>query len=179
MSDRKTEEGNPKKTAGFRGSPKLTPELTEEICRRVRRCCWRETACASVGISSRTLRIWLRQAVQDFDQGLDTRFTRLSAALDEAESHAEVQLTMAVMRGAMKDPRSALQLMAVRYRDRWAINARASAEDVRNAIDSELERLLDIAAEALGQEASRKLLAAIVGKRGREETESPSGEPIH
>lgn len=103
--------------------PKLTPELTEQIAARLKAGNFRETACASVGIASRTLRIWLRQAAKDNEAGLETRFTKLSEALDVAEGDAEhIALQMARKSGA-KDWRFWTWWLEHKCNRRWGYKA--------------------------------------------------------
>jgi hypothetical protein len=87
---------------GHRGHPKLNDQLIEDITARLKAGNFRETACASVGIASRTLRIWLKRAAKDREDGIESRFTKLSEALDRAEGDAE-HIAVQMARKAGKD----------------------------------------------------------------------------
>lgn len=100
---------------------KLTPERHAKLLQLVRSGATRESACAAVRISSRTLREWLSAA-----QGEDAS-GELQAFADEfheAESAAELRLSLTIQQAAKEDWRAAAWFMERRYRRDWAFTAK-------------------------------------------------------
>lgn len=103
---------------GRTGTPKLTPELVERITVLLRRGLYRETACATVGISSRTLRHWLQRASEGGPHS--ARFRRFAEAIEKAEAEAEGIAAAAIMKAGMEDWRALAWILERRGRQRYS-----------------------------------------------------------
>ena len=143
-------------SSGHRGAPKLTDSLIEQLTARLKAGNFRETACASVGIASRTLRIWLRQAREDTAAGKETRFTRLSAALDEAEGDAEHIAVQMARRAGKEDWRFWTWWLEHKCNKRWGYKAALSV-----TLERDRERLLEAAERCLPEVQFNRLLMEI------------------
>jgi hypothetical protein len=143
-------------TAGFNGSPKLTDELTTKIAARLKAGNFRETACASVGVSSRSLRKWLRQAVEDKAAGKTTRFTTLADALDEAEGDAEHIAVQMARKAGKEDWRFWCWWLEHKCNKRWGYKA-----EVRVTLERDRERMLELAERTLHPEQYERLLVEL------------------
>ena len=111
--------------AARRGPPtKLTPEVGDKIIALVRRGSHRDTACATVGVSSRTLRRWLRRASEGGPHSL--RYKRFAEAMDKAEAEAEAITLSAIVHAGKEDWRALAWILERRGPQRW--NSRRAAE---------------------------------------------------
>lgn len=114
-------------TTGPGYPPKLTPDVQKRICDLVRTGNYRETACAAVGIASRTLRVWLRKASEaeakaDAGQELteaDKRHLEFAEALDAAEAEGEARDVMLIGKAASLDWKAAAWRLERRGSKRW------------------------------------------------------------
>lgn len=155
--------------------PKLTPELTEQICARLKAGNFRETACAAVGIASRTLRIWLRQAAQDRVDKRATRYTKFADALDAAESEAE-HLAIQRARIAGKDDwRFWTWWLEHKHNKRWGFKAALSV-----VLEDDREKLLTAAERVLAPDQYRKLLVELAASDSDDDpaSEAASAEDV-
>jgi transposase-like protein len=125
----------------YRGSgapTRLTPEISDRIVALVRRGSYRETACAAVGVSSRTLRRWLQRAR---DGGPHSqRYKRFAEAVDRAEAEAESIAAAAIIQAGKEDWRALAWILERRGPQRW------NPKHARKAATETQETLADIMA---------------------------------
>jgi hypothetical protein len=123
---------------------KLTPQQ-QQIVDRVEAGNFRETACASAGVSTSTLRSWLRKGAKGKQP-----FKSFSEALDRAEADSEAAVAEKLAEMALKDPKTAVAFLERRWRERWG----------RQDLDmkKELQRLVDIIAEECSHKAFTRIL---------------------
>jgi hypothetical protein len=96
---------------------KLTPKLLAEILRNMRTCAYRETACAAVGIDSKTLRNWLKLAKRG--GASNAIYRTFAAGLEEAEAQAEIVDLTFISMAAKADWRAAAWRLARKSPERW------------------------------------------------------------
>lgn len=158
--------------------PKFTTELATKFVDIVRRGNFRETACAQVGITSRTLRNWLSAAAKG-----DERYAQFVAELDAAEAEAESTMVLAVRKAGLSDWRAAAWYLERRGAKRWGFKAQ-----VEFSVQEELSRILDVVEQQLGSEAASRIFGALTDGAtsagaargaGQEESGPGPGEPIN
>lgn len=141
---------------------KLTPEVQEAICLSLRLGNFRETAAAQAGVSSRTLRNWLRAAAE----GKDPVYVAFAQALDLAEATGETRDVAKMRQAGGEDWRSIAWRLERRFPKRWGARLNVT-------LTEELEKLVRIAERVLDDASFGKLLEAIASEqeRGSEEPE--------
>lgn len=158
--------------------PKFTKALAAKFVDIVRKGNFRETACAQVGITSRTLRNWLSQAAKG-----NRRYTGFVRDLDNAEAEAESAMVVSVRKAGMSDWRAAAWYLERRGAKRWGFKAQ-----VEHSVEEELSRYLDVIEQELGSEAAARIFARLTdgavsegAPRGVREAEGSegSGQPVH
>jgi len=134
----------------------LSPELGDRILALVRRGSHRETACATVGISPRTLQSWLERAKQGGPYS--ARYKRFADAMDKAEAEAESFTLSAIVLAGKQDWRALAWVLERRGAQRW--NSKRAAEkkdDSRKGTLSDLIALrLERADEAPGEDTEEE-----------------------
>lgn len=119
--------------------PKLTPKVQETICRYISAGSFRETACAAAGIDSRTLRKWLKKAVDDDARGEETDHTRFRDAIDLAGAAAEARDVAHITKAGAEDWRALAWILERRGAKRWSFKAAelaaGGAEDRTGAVN--------------------------------------------
>jgi hypothetical protein len=154
---------------------KLTPETHAKIVSLIRAGNFRETAAASAGIDSSTLRDWLRRGAKG-----EEPYATLSRDLDVAEADAEVRDVLIIGKAAGKDWRAAQWRLAVRSPERWAKAARVelSGRD-GGAIRFDATKLTDaeLLAIATGAGAGGAGAAEAPGEDGEPSLVRDEGEP--
>ncbi len=110
---------------------KLTPEVHDKIVGAVRLGCYRETAAASAGIRSATLRDWLKRGARAAASGrvskADKIYVELLHAIEQAEAEAEVLDLAKITAAATNDWRAAAWKLARLYPDRYSERRSAGA----------------------------------------------------
>ncbi len=152
------------KQPGPGADTKLTPEVQEKICLQLRLGNFRETAAASAGVSSRTLRNWLKAAAE----GKDPVYVKFARELELAEAAGETRDVAKMAKAGGEDWRSIAWRLERRYPKRWG-------QQLNITITEELDKLLRIAERTLDDDSFGKLLAAITSaseSRGTEEPEA-------
>lgn len=147
------------------GEPKFTAELRQKIVAVVARGNFRDTACATAGISSRTLRTWLSYAanpglIPPGHHAAHDDYLQFERELEQAEAEAEVAIVDGMTEAAKKDWRASAWLLEHRASKRWGYKAQ-----VEFTIDEALEAVLDDCATLFGPEAAVKLFGAIASRR--------------
>ncbi len=142
----------------------LTRGIQERICAFIRAGSYIETACAAVGIPSRTLRAWLTRGAEASEAGRTNRYTAFADALREAEAAAEVRGIGLISKAAKADWRAAAHFLERRHGRRWG-------QQVNVKVEAELEKFLGTAERVLEGEAFERLLEALAAEAGPEETE--------
>lgn len=94
---------------------KFNEDVAQKILAAVELGAYRKTAAKNAGVPYRTLVQWLTDAKKRPRSELG----RFRAALDEAESKAEMRLTSVAYAAAVRDPDYALRFLSVRWRKRW------------------------------------------------------------
>jgi hypothetical protein len=102
---------------------RLTPEIGDKIIALVRRGAHRETACASAGISKRTLEMWLERAKGGPHS---TRYKRFAEALAKVEADTESVAVSAIIFAGKQDWRALAWVLERRGAQRW--NSKRAAE---------------------------------------------------
>lgn len=92
----------------------LTDERREKILQLIRAGNYRETACAAVGIDSRTMRIWLKRGAKG-----EKPYASFCAAMEEAEASAEARHVLTLTSASKEDWRAAAWILSRKYSDRW------------------------------------------------------------
>ena len=118
---------------------KLTEERTTRLVELLRGGHTRESACASVGINSLTLRRWLAAA----DNG-DAVFIDFAKAVHEAEANIEQNAVTRILEHGDKDWRALAWWLEKRHPNRWG---QGKVEAAR--IEAEREALLDAVVRTL------------------------------
>ncbi len=134
---------------------RLTPDLGNRIISLVRRGAHRETACASAGVTRRTLEMWLERAKGGPHS---TRYKRFAEALDKAEAETESVAVSAIIVAGKQDWRALAWVLERRGAQRW--NSKRAAEkkdESRKGTLSDLIALrLESADEATAEEVATK-----------------------
>lgn len=138
------------KAHGPGADTKLTPEVRTKILESLRRGNFRETAAAAAGVSSRTLRNWLRAAAA----GVDPVYVSFARELELAEAIGETKDVAKLARAGGEDWRSIAWRLERRYPKRWG-------QRLNITINEELEKLLRAAEGVLDDAAFGQLLQAL------------------
>jgi hypothetical protein len=97
---------------------KLTEEISTKIVALVRAGNYRETSCAAVGITPKTLRNWLHRSSQGGRR--NAAYIKFAEDLEKAEAHAEALDNQRVSKAAEAgDWRAAAWRLARKRPDRW------------------------------------------------------------
>jgi hypothetical protein len=94
---------------------KLTPEVHDKIVKLVRAGNYRETACAAAGITSRTMRDWMKLG----DSGLEP-YEAFLRDVDQAEAEAEARDVTQIAKASADDWRAAAWRLERKSHERWA-----------------------------------------------------------
>lgn len=133
---------------------RYSDRVHRDIVRLIQAGNYRETACAAVGISSRTLRRWLRAGAAG-----DERYMRLADDMATAESKAEARDLMVIGAAAGNpqapgDWRASAWRLERRYPHRYG-------QQIKVAVAGELEKFFRILDEVLDRESLQKVYHAI------------------
>jgi transposase-like protein len=109
---------------------KLTPQQ-QQIVDRVEAGNFRETACASAGVSTSTLRAWLRKGAKGKQP-----FKSFSEALDMAEANSEVAVAEKLAEMAENNLQAAVAFLERRFRERWGKQDADAAKDMVRLLDA-------------------------------------------
>ncbi len=129
---------------------KLTPEIQEQICLSLRLGNFRETAAAAAGVSSRTLRNWLRLAAAN----KDPVYVKFAKALELAEALGETRDVAKMAKAGGEDWRSIAWRLERRFSKRWG-------QHINISLTEEIDKMLRLAEKVLDDDAFGKLLEAI------------------
>lgn len=152
------------KAPGRGPDTKLTPEVQEAICLQLRLGNFRETAAAAAGVSSRTLRNWIKAAAA----GKDPVYVRFAKAMEEAEAIGETRDVAKMAKAGGEDWRSIAWRLERRFPKRWG-------QRLNISLTEEMEKLIRVAERVLDDDNFGKLLEAVVAERenrGTEEAEA-------
>lgn len=75
----------------------LSPELTEVVCTSLRAGNYLETAAASAGVTSRSLRLWVQKGHDARKRKVRNRYRRFLDAIEKAQADGEVSHVKAVV----------------------------------------------------------------------------------
>jgi transposase-like protein len=109
---------------------KLTPQQ-QQIVDRVEAGNFRETAAASAGVSTNTLRAWLRKGAKGKQP-----FKSFSDALDMAEANSEVAVAEKLAEMAENNLQAAVAFLERRFRERWGKQDADAAKDMVRLLDA-------------------------------------------
>ena len=131
---------------------KLTPEVHDRIVGAIRLGCYRETAAASAGIRSATLREWLKRGARAVAGGKGKKgeriYVELLHAIEQAEAEAEVLDLAKITAAATNDWRAAAWKLArlhpERYGERRSAGAAPPEESEPSAADAPVVRLYPV-----------------------------------
>jgi len=129
------------------------PGIGETICKILKRGNFREMACAQVGITSQTLRNWIRRGV-----GADGAepFVQFVIDLEKAEAEGEDLLLMGMRRAGKDDWRSYAWILERLGSQRWGYKAQTQVD-----VQKELSRILEKVQKVLGADAAARVFAAL------------------
>lgn len=82
--------------------PKLTPELSKEICGYIGQGLTKKTAIDACGICESTFYAWLRQGEADLEDGKNNKFTQFLQSIKKAETKDKLG-RLKVIRDAASD----------------------------------------------------------------------------
>lgn len=176
---------------------KFTKERTRKLIKLLRAGNYKETACQAVGISSRTLRDWMK-----YGESLDApeKYATFAREVREAEAGAEEIAVSALMTAGTPPPETqcaacggVCQLCAKqrgfdwrameawlkrRHADRWGdqIQMRIQKE-VTEAVDGEQDRILNAVERACARTNAPLVLGAILDELEREASAPPLEVP--
>lgn len=134
-----------------RGRPsKLTDELQEKLCDRLRQGNYYEAACGAVGIEYQTFRNWMQRG----EQAKSGKYFEFFEAVTRAEYEAEARMVEMWQAQMPEDWRAARDFLARRYPERWlnrerlehsgpdggAIEISAARQELDARLDSLAER---------------------------------------
>lgn len=146
----------------------FTLELAATICKVIRRGNFREMACAQVGISSQTLRNWLRRGAAG-----EEPFAQFSLDLLLAESVSEDALITGIRLQGQKDWKALAWIAERAYSQRWGYKAQAQVD-----VQKEVARVLETIHKVLGPEDATRVFTALVDSEpGALPDPSDSGRP--
>ena len=100
--------------------PKLTPELSKEICGYIAQGLTKKTAIDACGICESTFYAWIRQGEADLAAGKKNRFTQFLQSIKKAETKDKLS-RLKVIRDAAADGtwQAAAWELERRYRDEY------------------------------------------------------------
>jgi hypothetical protein len=107
---------------------KLTPQITEEITKRLRVGCYAKMAAAAIGVPERSYYNWLERG-QKAEKLAETGkkipetekiFWQFWQSVQQAEAEAEVTIVAMIFDQAKTDWRAGLEILARKYPERWA-----------------------------------------------------------
>lgn len=145
-----------------------TPELGANLCRVLARGNFREMACAQVGITTQTLRNWLRRGVAGEEQ-----FAELLLNVEKAESTSEDLLVTGIQAAGKQDWRALAWILERLASQRWGYKAQAQVD-----VQKELNRILEKIQKVLGADDAARVFAALAdGESGAVPDELDRGRP--
>lgn len=128
-----------------------TPELGSNLCKVLARGNFREMACAQVGISTQTLRNWLRRGVEGEEQ-----FAELLLNVENAEAQSEDLLITGIQAAGKQDWRALAWILERLASQRWGYKAQAQVD-----VQKELNRILEKIQKVLGADDAARVFAAL------------------
>lgn len=142
--------------AGYGPTPKLNDKVADQICSLVRAGAFLETAAASVGLPSRTIRIWMRRGREDLKNAHPkTRYAKFATKMIQASADFELSAEQLMSVAAHTDWRAAAELLKCRFPSRWN-------PSVRVTLESELDRLEKTLERTLSADDVRRVMEALV-----------------
>jgi len=129
------------------------PGIGETICKILRRGNFREMACAQVGITSQTLRNWLRRGV---GPGAEEPFIQLVMDVERAEAEGEDLLITGIRRAGSTDWRALAWIAERLASQRWGYKAQAQVD-----VQKEIGRVLEKIQQVLGADDAARVFAAL------------------
>lgn len=145
--------------------PRLDAKMEERLLALLRAGVPKEVACAGVGISSRTLRIWMERA-----RSGEKRYQDFATNAEQASAEAQSSILVKIRQAGNKDWRALAWFMERVFSERYGYKAQ-----VQVSVEQQLERFLDVAETTLGAENAAKLFAAIAGEPSEEAASETSG----
>ncbi|HUU94479.1 MAG TPA: hypothetical protein VM487_01970 [Phycisphaerae bacterium] len=122
---------------------KLTPELQAALCALLSVGIHHDVACASVGISRRSLSNWLRQGNADEEAGVDSPYVDLMVAIRSAEAACEVKDLETIGEASKSDWKAAAWREERRHPKRWGQQISVRVEDELKGFLRVAERVLE------------------------------------
>lgn len=104
---------------------KLTKEVHQKIVSCIRRGAYPERAAEAAGVSAKTFRRWIERG----RTAMRGAYRALYEAVFRAESHAEIELTLRVRKGARENPMTSLKLLERRFPERWSPYRKLAAHE--------------------------------------------------
>lgn len=133
--------------------PKLTPEVQARIETSLRGGNYREVAARFAGVSSATLREWMRAGKRDSDKGRATVHRAFYQAVRKAEADAESLVVGRLMMAAQHDVKAMCFWLERKHSQRWGrkdtLNAKVDAK-VASTGEGAHEKLRVLLAAELG-----------------------------
>ena len=119
---------------------KLTPQIQEEIVKRLKVGCYAKLAAAAIGICERTYYYWLErglraQKLRDLNKKVPKKekiFLQFLQSVRQAEAEGEVAITAMIYSHVKDDWRAGMELLARKYPERWA---RKEYMDFKGSVD--------------------------------------------
>ena len=119
---------------------KLTPQITEEITKRLKVGCYAKMAAAAIGVPERSYYNWLERGLKaeklaEIGKKIpetEKIFWQFWQSVRQSEAEAQVMLTSMVFSQAPNDWRAAIELMARKWPEQWA---RKEYLDFKGSVD--------------------------------------------
>jgi len=107
---------------------KLTKEITEEICKRLKVGCYAKMAAAALGICERAYYNWLERGskaekLSELGRKVpeeDKIYLQFMQSVRQAEGESQVVLTTMIFSQAQDDWRAALEILSRKWPEQWA-----------------------------------------------------------
>jgi hypothetical protein len=147
---------------------KLTKQRSDRLIELLRAGQNRESACAAVGIASRTLRRWLTDA----ETGSDKRLARFARAVLEAESDSKTRAVTQLQLHGKKDWRALAWWLERRFPKEWGDH-----RTVTMRVEEERETILDVLQRALQQRRLDDVLEQVLWELADGGEAPPDGAP--
>ena len=124
---------------------KLTPELTEEICKYISEGSYIETACKNAGINKTTFYDWIKKAEDAYNSGdTDSIYLNFANAIEKADAEIEHKHVKHFNEVALESGNAipSAIFLSRRFRERWS-------DRTKYEVDQEADQIANRLLEAL------------------------------
>jgi hypothetical protein len=149
--------------------PKLNRDLESRLLQLLEAGIPKGIACSGAGIDRRTVTNYQQRALAG-----EPRYVEFVGKMEAAIAKGRVHLLMQIRKHGGRDFRAPAWILEHAHSEEFSSKSQLTVN-----VESELERILDVALNVLGAEAAAKLFAALAGGDSSSKADSTDNESVH